>query len=300
MFSVGASFSFAIGSSFAWAGLDIVRKQLAGKLPTLALATLLSLGQAPAFVVWWWWTGGAIDGAAYGAPAAAALVLNIAANILFLMAMRASPFSVSIPFLSFTPVFSAAIANPLLGEQPTTVQIAGIAMVVLGAVVITAEGATDEHGARVNLVRAFLRERGAVYMTLVAVCWSATTVLDKLATAHADLPIHALVMNCGVGVVLGLGLLLTGRARDFEQAPRHPWALLIGMITGSAAFAFQLLAIQGLLVGIVETVKRAVGLLVALVIGRFAFGETVGPMRILGAVLMGLGTALIVGIAAPT
>ena len=117
--SVAIAVLFALGSSLAWSGLDIVRKHLAGKIPTLALATLLSLGQAPAFAVWWWWTGGAVHDVAYALPAAIGLALNIAANILFLMAMEASPFSVSIPFLSFTPVFSAAIANPLLGEQPS-------------------------------------------------------------------------------------------------------------------------------------------------------------------------------------
>ena len=292
--SVAIAVLFALGSSLAWSGLDIVRKHLAGKIPTLALATLLSLGQAPAFAVWWWWTGGAVHDVAYALPAAIGLALNIAANILFLMAMEASPFSVSIPFLSFTPVFSAAIANPLLGEQPSAIQVAGIGTVVVGAVVITSEGAVDSEGRRLGLLRAFLRERGAVYMTLVAVCWSATTVLDKLATTHADLPVHAVIMNCGVGVLLGVGLLLRGRARDFAETPRHPWVLVVGMLTGSAAFGLQLVAIQGLFVGAVETIKRAAGLLVALVVGRLAFDEHVGPARIAGAVLMGVGTALIV------
>jgi drug/metabolite transporter (DMT)-like permease len=285
---------FALSSSLAWAGLDVVRKQLADKIPTLALATILSLGQAPAFAIWWWVSGGHISNPAYVAPAAAGLALNIAANILFLMAMRASPFSVSIPFLSFTPVFSAILAIPILDETPTTTQVAGICAVVIGAIVITSDGAVDDQGRRISLWRAFLNERGAVYMTLVALCWSTTTVLDKLATTYADLPIHALVMNCGVGILLGAFLIARGRAREFAGARRHPWALLIGMIVGGAAFAFQLLAIQGLLVGVVETVKRAVGLLIALVIGRLAFHESVTVPRIVGAVVMGLGTALIV------
>ena len=285
---------FALCSSLAWAGLDIVRKQLADKIPTLALAAMLSLGQAPAFAIWWWMSGGEIGSAEYFAPASAGLILNIAANIWFLMAMRASPFSVSIPFLSFTPVFSALIAIPVLDEMPTLTQLVGIFAVVVGAVVITSDGAVDEDGGRIRLWRAFLKERGAVYMTLVALCWSATTVLDKLATSHADLPIHALVMNCGVGIILGAFLLAQGRAREFAGARRHPWALILGMLVGGAAFAFQLLAIQGLLVGVVETVKRAVGLLIALVIGRLAFGEAVTGPRIIGAVFMGAGTAFIV------
>ena len=80
---------FALCSSLSWAGLDIVRKQLATKIPTLALAALLSLGQAPAFGIWWAITGGEIGSVDYFLPASAGLALNIAANILFLMAMRA-------------------------------------------------------------------------------------------------------------------------------------------------------------------------------------------------------------------
>lgn len=292
--SFATGITFALCSSVAWAGLDIVRKQLATKIPTLALAAMLSLGQAPAFGIWWWLTGGEIGSTEYILPASAGLALNIAANILFLMAMRASPFSVSIPFLSFTPVFSAIIAIPILDELPSTGQIAGIVVVVVGAVVITTDGAVDEQGARINLWRAFVRERGAVYMTLVALCWSATTVLDKLATTHADLPVHALVMNCGVGVILGAFLLANRRSSDFAGARHHPGALAIGMLVGGAAFAFQLLAIQGLLVGVVETIKRAVGLIIALFVGRMAFGESVAAPRIIGAVFMGIGTALIV------
>ncbi|MGB1699424.1 MAG: DMT family transporter [Nannocystaceae bacterium] len=285
---------FALCSSLSWAGLDIVRKQLATKIPTLALAALLSLGQAPAFGIWWAITGGEIGSVDYFLPASAGLALNIAANILFLMAMRASPFSVSIPFLSFTPVFSAILAIPLLDELPTGTQVAGIGAVVIGAIVITSDGARGDEGETIGLWRAFLHERGAVYMTLVALCWSATSVLDKLATSHASLPIHALVMNCGVGVLLALFLVATKRGGEFRGARQHPTALVIGMLVGGAAFAFQLLAIQGLLVGVVETIKRAVGLLVALIVGRMAFGETVTTPRIIGAVFMGLGTALIV------
>ena len=66
------------------------------------------------------------------------------------------------------------------------------------------------------------------------------------------------------------------------------------MRAGGAAVGRRLVAIQGLFVGAVETIKRAAGLLVALVVGRLAFEEHVGPARIAGALLMGIGTALII------
>ena len=61
----------------------------------------------------------------YGLPD---ILLNVAANLLFLHAVRVSPLSLTIPFLSFTPVFSALSASVLLGEWPSGSALLGIVM----------------------------------------------------------------------------------------------------------------------------------------------------------------------------
>jgi multidrug transporter EmrE-like cation transporter len=55
----------------------------------------------------------------------------------------------------------------------------------------------------------------------------------------------------------------------------------------------QLAALQTVWVSVVETVKRTIGNLSAVVVGRVAFGEAIGPRKLAAVVMMAGGVALI-------
>jgi drug/metabolite transporter (DMT)-like permease len=52
---------------------------------------------------------------------------------MYMVAIRDSALSLTLPYLAFTPVFTVLSAWLLLGEQVTAQGLAGIALVVLGA-----------------------------------------------------------------------------------------------------------------------------------------------------------------------
>ena len=66
-------------------------------------------------------------------------------------------------------------------------------------------------------------------------------------------------------------------------------------LLGFTALGLQFLAYQTVMVGVVETIKRMLGLLSALVVGRVMFGEKVTPRTVSAVVVMGFGVVLLVG-----
>ena len=284
--AVGAlGLAVTLGTALSWAGLDATRKALVAHVRPTVAVMWFSLAQVPAFGIWVALMEAprlALDG--YAGPGFGAIALHVVANVLLMRALAISPLSATIPFLSLTPVFTTAIAYGVLGQTPTAVQWVGIALVVVGALGVHARAGEAPW-------RSLLREPGSLMVIGVAVCWSLTANLDRLALEHASLPVHAAIQTAGVGVAL-LGWLAIRRVP--LRVPRAGWPAFGGsVIFATAALALQLWAIQLVLVGLVETLKRAVGMTSSVVVGRFAFGEWIGVGKTIAILTMGVGTALV-------
>lgn len=257
----------------------------------LPLMFLLALGQAPLLALWWVVEGGGF-GPGYAAPAAGSVALNLVANVAFIYAFKLSPLSVTVPLLSLTPAFTALFAVPLLGEVPKPHQVAGIALVVAGALLLN-RGA-GESASPATLWRAFLREPGARLMVLVALCWSVTPSLDKMALEAAPAPAHGVVLGVGVAVGVYLLMALRGGVGDVRGSiTAAPGLLVIALVTSALALGLQLVAIHVIWVSIVETVKRGLGSAAALGMGWALFGEQVTPGRVAAVAVMTAGVALV-------
>lgn len=259
----------ALGAACSWAGMDVLRKALSAHVRPVPLVAMLSLGQLPLFAAWAWSSGGVHAEAGYWLPGLACAVINLVALTLFVNALRVSPISVTVPLLSLVPVFASAVAALLLNEVPTPRQGVGIGVVVTGALLLQA-GALLAPGAR--------REPGVPMMVGVALLWSLTAGLDKLALSHANVPTHALVQ--AGGVVLGLGGLLAAQGRLGElRLSRRAWVLYAAAVVVSfVAIGLQLVAFTLVLVSMVEAIKRGVGPVAAAVFGRLAFQERLRPV----------------------
>ena len=127
-------------SALSWAGFDLLRKLLAREMGPLPLMALLCLASAPPFAIWAAIEGGFGVEPGYWAPALVSVALNVAANLLFLEALRTGELSIAVPLLSLTPAFTALVAIPLLGERPSATDAGGIALVVLGALILRPPG----------------------------------------------------------------------------------------------------------------------------------------------------------------
>jgi drug/metabolite transporter (DMT)-like permease len=280
-------FALGVSAALCWAGLDVVRKALAGKASPTALAVFLLLGQVPFLGAWAVYDQTWITDARYWPPAVASMAMNALANVLFMRSVQLSPLSRTVPFLSLTPVISALAAIPLLGEVPSSMHWAGISLVVLGALVLNSD-LSD------SWWKSVLHEKGAPYMIAVAFLWACSTALDKLALGHASPASHAFLLSGGSATILLSWLLSRGKQRELREVVLAPNVLLAGLIGFAvAALALQMVALQWLWVAVIETLKRAFGVFGSVVFGRLFFGEPITGRKVAAVVLMVAGTILL-------
>lgn len=280
-----------ISCSLAWAGCDLSRKLLAGKIRPMPLVVLVALAAVPIFLAWLLVDGVPAVRLSYWPPALASVALNIAANLAFFGTLRNSALSIAIPLLSLTPVFTTLLAIPLLQQQPTGLQGLGILLVVAGAFALglPEDGPLSPAAAW----RAWRSDRSALWMLFVALLWSLTVPLDKLAMERASGPLHGLVLNAGVGGVVALMLVARRQTGELADVRRAPLVFLFGVVVSALALGLQLLAIQKIWVGLVETLKRGIGNGMAVVLGYLVFREAVTVRKLAAVGLMVVGVALI-------
>lgn len=274
-------------SGLAWSGLDAARKALGARVAAIPLVVGLGLGQAALLAPWllvvgvpplqppfWWACGGSI-------------ALNVAGNLLFIRALALSPISLTVPLLALTPVLTTGIAAVMLGEHPAPRQLAGIALIVGGAVWLQ----TPVSGGLRGLVAAMRQEPGARLMLGVVGCWALVGPFDKTATLASSPTFHGMAVNLGMALALVPALSRPG------QGPRplaaRPGLLLLACLVGVVAILAQFEAMRHVLVSMTEAVKRMIGMVMAVVVGRVAFGEPVGGRKVAAIAVMCAGTALL-------
>jgi len=288
-----AALLLTLGASVAWAGFDATRKQLSVRSGALALAAALSVGQLPLFLGWMGLarTYGVLPPAAYLPEALGAIGFNLVGMLLFLQAVRLSPLSHTIPFLSFSPVFSVLLSALLLSELPRPLQLAGVGLIVLGAFLLNLERADLAHPAL--FLRGLTRERGSLLMLATALLWALGAIFDKRALRHAPASVHAFVVAAGIGLALLLALGSRGELRQLLPLRRRPALLLLALGFAAAAQGLQLLALPLVLVSLFEALKRCIGMALALVNGALFFREPVTGRKLAATALMGAGVVLV-------
>jgi drug/metabolite transporter (DMT)-like permease len=283
--------SLVVGSSIAYSALDLLRKVLVVRIRAVPLLFYLSVGQVPFFLAWLLREGEVSVAPGYYLPGLASVVLNIFANLAFMEAVRLSPLSMTVPFLSLAPVFTSILGIAVLGEIPTAVQWIGVAVVVVGALRLNLEG--GETTARTSLWNALVREKGSVLMVLVALLWSLAMPLDKVALGNSSPAFHGAVLNAGVGAGMFVALAMRRQLSDLRTVSRGWLLVLIAVLVSVAGLAFLLVALGYLWVAVAETLRRAIGSLLALILGRLAFGERLTRAKVLAVTMMAIGVALI-------
>ncbi len=277
-----------LASALGWASLDALRKQLGGRLEASLVVIWISLGTVPVFLLWQIAEGMPRITPGYLLPGLACAFFNLFANVLFVRSVSLSPISLTVPLLSLVPAFTLGAGSVLLGEWLPPRALAGMALVVIASM-----GLFHGRGRR-NPLAALMNEPGAPLMVLVAICWAMTAVLDKRSMEHADTPLHALLQNLLVGGGLVLYRRLRGRETPLPDRRESLW-LVGAVLAGGAGLGFQLLAIQYTLVSLMETVKRVVGLVAALLAGRLLFGERITVSQILAVALLAGGLWMMLG-----
>ncbi len=224
---------------------------------------------------------------AYFLQGGASVILNVIAGYFFIRSLQMSPLSKTIPFLSFTPVFTAVSGYFFLGETLPLAGMVGILLVVFGALFLGWE--KDDSNA-------FTFEKGSALMIFVSLIWSITPVLDKQAVLASSTYLHTLILAAGIAISFGLiAAYQEKKIWAFPKDVAKEWRLfLIAGALNLIAVYSQFESFQYLPISYVEALKRAIGISLAFLIGVFFFSEKISYKSVIAGALMIFGSAFII------
>ncbi len=226
-------------------------------------------------------------GESFFLAALASVVLNMVAVTLQVTAMSIAPLSTTVPFLALTPLFMLATSVIVLRETPDAKGLAGVLLVAVGAYTIHLERMRD---GILEPLRAIVTERGSRLMLLVALLWSWSAVLDKVAVLNSSPAFYTSFFCAAFGVLYAPFLILGIRKTPLTPAA-IPRLFLLGAF-GAAMILSQFTAIELTIASYVIAIKRA-GIVLSVILGYFFFKEKHLRARLAGALLMTLGVILI-------
>jgi drug/metabolite transporter (DMT)-like permease len=231
---------------------------------------------------------------------AADVALIAIATALYFRAVQQSPLSVTIPMLSFTPVFLLPAGFLMLGEAPTMAQIVGVVLVAGGSILIhgnqqrgqASEDSVNTLRTRLRALQtALMRDRGSQAMLVVALIYSVTNPLDKKLVGHYGAYLYATIYSAASAVIL-LGWQLMQEARRLQLTRKAwPWTAAAG-VTDAISLLLLFLAFQWTQVASAITVKRS-GAIITVLLGWMFFRETHLASRLAATCIMILGVCLL-------
>ncbi len=210
------------------------------------------------------------------------------ASILYFKAIEASDLSVTIPMLTFTPLFLLITSPLMLGEFPNPAGLWGILLIVIGSYVLNI---AELHKGYLAPFKALVKEKGPRYMLMVAILYSIAANIDKIGVRHSSPLAWAAALNTFLTIVFALIILSKGAPVIYQIRAGWKYLVLLGAANAFALIA-NMVAIELTLVPYLIAIKR-LSVFMTLFVGFVIFKEKGCRERSVGALLMVLGAVLI-------
>jgi len=220
-----------------------------------------------------------------------ALPIELITIILYIKALKLSPLSLTVPFLSLTPLFLIAVSYFILNEEVSFTGGIGILLIAAGSYTLNSD---EMKKGLLEPFRAITREKGSLLMICVALLYSITSSLGKMAIEHSS-PLffgatYFIALNIAfvpVGIFMGRNNL-----KDFFNKRKYGSLFMPGILYALMIIT-HMEAIKLTRVAYMISVKRT-SLLMGVLYGYFLFHEGNIRGRLLGAALMFAGFVLVV------
>ena len=222
--------------------------------------------------------------------------LEITAILLYVEAIKISPLSMTLPFLSFTPVFLIMTSYLILGELPDKSGFVGILLVASGAYLLNIH--TIRYGI-LEPLRAIRRERGSLLMIVVAFIFSITSNLGKIAIQHTNPLFFSVFYIILLSIALLPIMLFKNYRRQSEFNNRIKFSNLFkekNFFIIGICYAIMVIshfkALMLIEVPYMISVKRT-SLIFGIILGAIFFRETNIKEKLIGGIIMITGLILI-------
>ncbi|KZN39098.1 EamA family transporter [Pseudoalteromonas luteoviolacea] len=254
---------FALLSALFWVGFDYTRKRLATHFSAPLMSVVFSSLVLPCYAIYWVYADRSIPNFQYFYPATVSGLLAGIGSVSFIRALAVGKVAIMLPMLCLTPVISGLFAWVWLGEALSLVEVGAIAILVSASFVL--------QGGRLTFL-----EPGSGYISLTAICWGCCIVFDKQALQESSIEFHVMYITF---VVLVFNGLLFRPKLDFSKAMKFTGLWVGAAACFSLAVTFQFVALLDIQPGILEALKRAIGIIGAGLIGVYVFREKLTPTQ---------------------
>ncbi|MDP2643569.1 MAG: DMT family transporter [Desulfobacterales bacterium] len=216
------------------------------------------------------------------------LPINGVGFFLHIRAIQVSPLSLTLPYLSFTPVFMVLTGLIVLDERPNAWGISGIIVICVGGYIINLEPAKN---ALLSPLKAVFRETGSWLMLIVAFAYSLGAVFGKQAIMHSSPLFFSITFFSTINLLLLALFRISGKIKlQTFRANKQK-----GVVAGLLFFLHLLLhsfAISLTKAAYMISIKR-LSIVLGLIYGGVVFKEKNIAMRTIGALLMVTGAMMI-------
>ena len=217
------------------------------------------------------------------------LPVNAIGFYLYNLAIRISPLSLTVPYLSFTPMFIIGTGYLFLNETLSAYGIMGIIVTCIGGYILNID---PSRTGIVEPFKAIFHEKGSWIMIIASFIFSFTAVLGKAAILHSSPLFFTISFFFCMNFLLILCFLLTGKIKlaTFTRMP------VKGLLTGFLFFGHVIC--HGYAVCLTQaaymvSVKR-LSILFGIIYGMIIFKEKNIAIRFSGATLMLTGAVFII------
>lgn len=294
----------AAGCAVAYALHGAWSKGVAARVGPLAASWALFALSLPWFALWLAATGLPETGPRFWWVVAANALLNLGAATLFFSALRAGDLGITFPLLALTPLFVIPIEWILLGVLPGGWGAAGIVLMVSGIYLLNFDAGGN--GLLAPLA-ALARSPGARRALGVAVIWSATGTLDRVAVLESSPALYGTMLAAALTLLFPV-LMLAVRRWDRAWAVMGPGPagpaeaerslataplLVVHGLLFAVMYILQMEALRLALASYVLSVKRT-GALLAVLLGWAAFREASLRHRLAGTAITVAGASVLV------
>lgn len=212
--------------------------------------------------------------------------LNVLATILYIEAIKSSDLSITLPLLSFTPVFLLLTSPILVSEYVNFLGALGVFSIFAGTYILNVNQIKSGY---LKPLAALLRKRGPRLMLGVAAIWSIAANMDKIGVLQTNPFFWCISIQTFISFFL-TWIILWKRPGAFAISSWGKGYLILALIGLSSALGLicQMLAINTGMVPYVISIKRT-SIFFGVIFGGLFFREPKIAPRLLGALIMILG-----------
>ena len=216
------------------------------------------------------------------------VLIDFLTTYLYMYAIRIAPLSLTVPYLGLTPIFLLVIPRIILGETLSVTGMIGVVLVSIGTYILQLDRA--KYGIFEPWLAIF-KNKGSFFMLIVAICYSVTSTLGKLAIQHSNPITMSIVYFSLLAVTFTPFALREAKKQNIRIDKRAKSYFSIGLAMALMAIT-HFTAISHVQVAYMISIKR-LSLLFAILYGWILFGEKNVRERLTGGIVIIAGATLI-------